>query len=126
MLYSSFPFQPETTEPPVVSRSDKPIQYWPPRRAPYIDHKAPSISLIMQGPRINPAPDNLPLSTLKRKGVTNKVLARRTKKRIATKVINVSDMAGVLASAFQVLTSAFSLLFSITLIDHPPLCSLRD
>jgi hypothetical protein len=42
-----FLFQPETTKPPVVSKSDKSIRYWPPRQAPYIIHKAPSILSIM-------------------------------------------------------------------------------
>jgi hypothetical protein len=60
-------------------------------------------------PKINPPPDNFLQSTLKRKGGPSKVLTHTSKKRIDTKVINVSDMVGVLASAFQVLTlSLFS------------------
>jgi hypothetical protein len=61
----------------------------------------------MQGPKTNPVPDNLPFSTLKRKGVSSKTLARKTKKKIDTVVISASDMARVLASAFKVLTFAF-------------------
>jgi hypothetical protein len=62
----------------------------------------------MQGPKTNLIPDNLPLSTLKRKSVSSKVLTHRSKKRIDTKVISVSDMAGVLGSAFQVLSFSLS------------------
>jgi hypothetical protein len=113
IVISSFPFQPETTEPPAVSRSGKPIQYWPPRRAPYIGHKAPSISSVMKGPKTNLVLDNLPLSTLKRKGVSNKTLARKTKRKIDTVVVDASDMARVLASAFKVLSSIFSLSFYV-------------
>jgi hypothetical protein len=63
----------------------------------------------MQGPKINPPPDSMLLSTLKRKGGSRKVLTHRSKKRIDTKVLNVSDMAGALASDFQEMTlSPFS------------------
>jgi hypothetical protein len=58
----------------------------------------------MQGPKINPPLDSLLLSTLKRKSGSNKVLTHRSKKRIDTKVLNVSDMVGALASAFQVVS----------------------
>jgi hypothetical protein len=58
----------------------------------------------MQGPKINPPPDSMLLSTLKRKGGSRKVLTHRSKKRIDTKVLNVSDMVGALASAFQVVS----------------------
>jgi hypothetical protein len=56
---------------------------------------------VTQGPKINPPLDSLLLSTLKRKGGSSKVLTHRSKKRIDTKVLNVSDMAGVLTSAFR-------------------------
>jgi hypothetical protein len=39
-------FQHETTEPHAISRSGKLINYWPPRRVPYIGYKAPSISSV--------------------------------------------------------------------------------
>jgi hypothetical protein len=79
----------------------------------------------MQGPKINPSPDNLLLSTLKRKGGPRKVLTHRLKKRIDTKVINVSDMAGVVAGAFQVVTlNLFSSFMYLCLII--PFCSLQD
>jgi hypothetical protein len=55
----------------------------------------------MQGPKTNLAPYNLLLSTLKRKTVTNKVLNCRMKKKINTKVVNISDMDEVLANALQ-------------------------
>jgi hypothetical protein len=97
------PFQPETTESPAISRSGKPIHYYPPRRAPYIGHNAPSISSVMQGPKINPSPDNLPLLTLKRKDMSRKVLVHRTKKKkIDTVVVNIPDMDGKLVGAFEV------------------------
>jgi hypothetical protein len=79
----------------------------------------------MQGPKINPPPDNLLLSTLKRKGGYSKVLTHRSKKRIDTKVFNVSDMVGVLASAFQLLTLDFFLFISLSTINHPILQSSR-
>jgi hypothetical protein len=53
----------------------------------------------MQGPRIS---DNLPLSTLNRKSGLSKTLARKTGK-IDTTVVDIYDMAGMLASAFEVL-----------------------
>jgi hypothetical protein len=96
--------QPKTTKPPAKSRSGKSIRYWAPRRVPYIGYKAPSISSVMQGPKTNLALDNPPLSALKRKVMTSKVLSHRTKKKIDTKDVNISDMAGVLAYAFEVLT----------------------
>jgi hypothetical protein len=58
----------------------------------------------MQRPKINLSSDNLPLSTLKRKGGSNKVLTRKTKRKIDTVIVDASDMAKVLASAFKVLT----------------------
>jgi uncharacterized iron-regulated membrane protein len=61
----------------------------------------------MQGPKINPPSDSMLLLTLKRKGGPNKTLTCRSKKRLHTKLLNVSDMAGVLASAFQVLILCF-------------------
>jgi hypothetical protein len=66
----------------------------------------------MQGPKINLSSDNLPLSTLKRKGVASKVIAHKSKKKkIDTIVIDIYDMAGKLARAFQVeLCSTFSFL----------------
>jgi hypothetical protein len=68
----------------------------------------------MKVPKTNPVPDNLPLSTLKRKGDSSKTLARNSKRKIDTWVVDASDMAKVLASAFKVLTSIFSLLFSVS------------
>jgi hypothetical protein len=116
----SCPFQPDTTEPPVTSKSGNKIYYWPPRQIPYIGYNAPSISSIMQGPKIIPPPDSVLLSTLKRKGGSSKVLTDRSKKKIGTKVLNISDMAGALASAFQVMT--FSPIFFLLhlVINHPP------
>jgi hypothetical protein len=110
--FFSFPFQPETIEPPAVSKSGKSIQYWPPRPVPYIGHKAPSISSIMQGPRTNPVSDNLPLSTLKRKGVPRKTLSQKTRKIIDTTDVDLPDLAGKLASAFDVLNSSLTFCFS--------------
>jgi hypothetical protein len=54
----------------------------------------------MQGPSL----DKPLLSFLKRKRGTSKVLSRKTKKKIDTKVVDASDMVRVLASAFKVLT----------------------
>jgi hypothetical protein len=75
----------------------------------------------MHGPRVNPVSDNLPLSTLKRKVVTNKVLARKMKRRIDTVVVNIPDMAGKLADTFEVLaplTISFSSLhFSLIIVQ---------
>jgi hypothetical protein len=105
-------------EPPAISRSGKLIQYCRPRRATYIGYKAPLISSVMQGPKTNPFLDNLPLSTLKRKAMSSKVLTHISKKKIDTKVINVSNMAGVLASAFQVLTFSLFIFLSVYVIDH--------
>jgi hypothetical protein len=93
--------QPNTSEPPARSKSGKLIGYWPPRSLPYISYNAPPISSVMQGPKTNLAPYNLLLSTLKRKTVTNKVLNCRMKKKIDTKVVNISDMDEVLANALQ-------------------------
>jgi hypothetical protein len=95
-------FQPETTDPPAISKSGKPVQYWPPRRALYIDYNVPSISSVMQGPKINRPPDNLPLSTIKRKDMPQKVLTHRTKKKkIDIVVVSIPDMARKLASALE-------------------------
>jgi hypothetical protein len=58
----------------------------------------------MQGPETNPVADNFPQSTLKRKGVTSKALAHKTKRMIKSVVVDASDMARVSASAFKVLT----------------------
>jgi hypothetical protein len=65
----------------------------------------------MQGPKTNLILANLPLSTLKRKGGPSKTLAHKTKRRINIAVVDASNMARVLASAFKVLISAFSLSF---------------
>jgi hypothetical protein len=65
----------------------------------------------MQGPRTNLVSDNLPLSTLKRKSGLSKTLARKTRRKIGTTVIDISDMAGKLASAFEVLFLLITLLF---------------
>jgi hypothetical protein len=72
----------------------------------------------MQVPKNNPFSDNLPLLSLKRKVVSSKVLTHRSNKKIDTKVINVSDMAEVLASAFQVLTFSLFLFLFVYVIDH--------
>jgi hypothetical protein len=120
-----FSFHSDTTEPPATSRNGNQIYFYPPRRTSYIGYNAPSISSVMQGPKINPSSDNLLLSTLKRKGGSSKVLTHRSKKRIDTKVVNISDMAGVLASAFQVMTlSLFSSFLYLWLTI--PFCSPRD
>jgi hypothetical protein len=70
----------------------------------------------MQGPKIIPPPDSMLLSTLKRKGGSSKVLTHRSKKRIDTKVLNVSDMAGALASALTFNPISFLLHL---VINHP-------
>jgi hypothetical protein len=57
----------------------------------------------MQGPRINPVPDNLPLSTIKRKGGLSKTLDHKTRRKIDTAVVNIPNLVGNLASAFEVL-----------------------
>jgi hypothetical protein len=116
----SFTFQPDTTEPPVTSKSGNKIYYSPPRQIPYIGYNAPSISSVMQGPKIIPPPDSVLLSTFKRKGGSSEVLTHRSKKKIDTKVLNTSNMAGALASAFQVMT--FSPIFFLLhlVIKHPP------
>jgi hypothetical protein len=115
----SFPFQPDTTEPPATSKSGNKIYYWPPRRTPYIGYNAPSISSVMHGPKIIPPPDSILLSTLKRNGGSSKVLTHKANKRIDTKVLNVSVMAGAFASAFQVMTlNPISFLLHLV-INHP-------
>jgi hypothetical protein len=48
--------------------------------------------------------------------MTSQVLSRRTKKKIDTKVVNISDMVGVLADAFEVL-AFFSLSSSFCIFD---------
>jgi hypothetical protein len=65
----------------------------------------------MQGPRINPVSDNLPLSTLKRKSGLSKTLARKTRRKIDTAIVDISDMARKLVSAFEVLVLFTTLLF---------------
>jgi hypothetical protein len=65
----------------------------------------------MQGPKINFVSNNLPLSTLKRKSGLSKTLARKTRWKIDTTVVDISDMAGKLASAFEVLVLLITLLF---------------
>jgi hypothetical protein len=57
----------------------------------------------MQGPRINPVSDNLPLSPLKRKSGLNKTLSRKTRRKIDTAIVDIPDMAEKLVSAFEVL-----------------------
>jgi hypothetical protein len=66
----------------------------------------------MQGPRTNPVSDNLPLSTLKRKGVLSKTLARKTRKTIDIADVDLPDLAGKLASAFEVLNSSLTFCLS--------------
>jgi hypothetical protein len=65
----------------------------------------------MQGPRINPISDNLPLSTLKRKSGLSKTIVRKTRRKIDTTVVDIADMAGKLVSAFEVLVLFITLLF---------------
>jgi hypothetical protein len=49
------------------------------------------------------------LSTLKRKSGLSKTLARKTRRKIDTTVVDISDMARKFASAFEVLSfSLFS------------------
>jgi hypothetical protein len=67
----------------------------------------------MQGPRINPVLDNLPLSTLKRKGVLSKTVARKTRKTIDTADVDLPGLAGKLASAFEVMISSLRFSFSL-------------
>jgi hypothetical protein len=75
----------------------------------------------MQGPRINPVMDNLPLSTLKRKSGLNKTLARKTRSKIDTIVVDISDMAGKLASAFEVEMATGMNLLGLACPDPYPL-----
>jgi hypothetical protein len=118
LLY--FPFQLDTTEPPVTSKSGNKIYYWPSRQNPYIGYNAPSISSVMQGPKIIPPPDSVLLLTLKRKGGSSKVLTHRSKKKIDTKVLNILDMVGALSSAFHVMTFSPIFFLMYLVINHPP------
>jgi hypothetical protein len=90
IIKSSFSFSAWNYRASCCRRSGKLIQYWPPRWAPYIGHKAPSISSLMKVPKTNPVPDNLPLSTLKRKGDSSKTLAPNSKRKIDTWVVDAS------------------------------------
>jgi hypothetical protein len=69
----------------------------------------------MHGPRINPAPNNPLLSTLKRKVVTSNSQSQ-TKKKIESAVVNIPDMDGVLVGAFEVFI-IFSLSFLLPYFD---------
>lgn len=77
-----------------------------------------SATMLMLGPKSNPTLSNPLLSALKRKNVTSKILTRRTKKKINPMVVNIPDMDGTLACAFDVL--AFFSFFSsfCALTDH--------
>jgi hypothetical protein len=79
----------------------------------------------MQGPRINPVMDNLPLSTLKRKSGLSKTLARKTRSKIDTTVVDISDMAGKLASAFEVEMATGMNLLGLACPDPYPLTENR-
>jgi hypothetical protein len=56
----------------------------------------------MQGPKTHLVSDNLSLSSFKREIISRKVLAHRKKKKIDTVVVDIPDMAGKLASSFEV------------------------
>jgi hypothetical protein len=58
------------------------------------------------------------LSTLKRKGVLSKTLARKTRKTIDTADVDLPDLAGKLVSVFEVLIS--SLTFASSLLHLSP------
>jgi hypothetical protein len=57
----------------------------------------------MQGPRTNLVSENLPLSTLKRKSGLSKTLARKRRSKIDTAIVDISNMVGKLARAFEVI-----------------------
>jgi hypothetical protein len=76
----------------------------------------------MQGPRINLVPDNLPLSTLKRKDMPHKALAHRKKKKIDSTVVDIPNLAEKLAGAFEVCLLLISSPFSSYLFINPFLC----
>ena len=91
-----FCFQLATILPPDVSKSNRPIDYLPPRDRPYIDHNAPSIARIMSAP----AP-SLPGS--KRKA-SLMVITRRTRARKdEVAPVDTQHAAGVLIDAVQVI-----------------------
>jgi hypothetical protein len=69
----------------------------------------------MYGPKTNLVSDNLPLSTLKRKSGLSKTLARKTRRKMDTAVVDIFDMAGKLASALEVLFLLITLLFPFEL-----------
>ena len=79
-----------------MSKSNKPIDYLPPRDRPYIGHNAPSIARIMSAP----APS---LLGSKRKAIL-KVITRRTHvRKDDVAPVDTQHVAGVLIDAVQVI-----------------------
>jgi hypothetical protein len=78
----------------------------------------------MQGHKTHLVSDNLPLSSFKRENISRKVLAHRKKKKIDTVVVDIPDMAGKLASSFEVLVFSIILPFFFIPFADYLLCSL--
>jgi hypothetical protein len=80
----------------------------------------------MQGPKTHLVSDNLPLSSFKKKNISRKILAHRKKKKLDTVVVDIPDIAGKFASAFEVLIfSSILRLFFVPFVEYL-LCSLQD